>query len=398
MANLEHLQLVRRGADVWHAWRDTHHRVPEIDLSMANLSGVNLSGMNLTGANLRLTDLSRAHLSRTNLRGADLSNAGLSLANLGLANLSDARFIQSNLIDAYLREANLRGTDFTGARLLGADLSSASLVDTNFSSANLRGANFSDANLRGVNLTQSTVGRTVFASVDLREVKGLETIQHYGPSEISISTLLRSEGQIPEIFLRGCGLRDWEIETTKIYLTDLSKDQIVDLTYKIIELRTDPFIQFNSCFISYSSWDQQFAQQLYMDLQESGVRCWFAPEDMTIGDKIRHKIDDSILLHDKLLLVLSRTSVESEWIEQEVESALRKEREQGYEVLFPIRLDDEVMHIQSGWPALINNTRHIGDFSQWATPYEYEKAFAGLLSDLRTWNVRRRDYVQDGFA
>ncbi len=65
----------------------------------------------------------------------------------------------------------------------------------------------------------------------------------------------------------------------------------------------------------------------------------------------------SIRLHDKLLLVLSENSVGSRWVEQEVETALAEE-EAGREVLFPVRLDDTVMGIQTGWPALVKRTRH----------------------------------------
>ena len=39
--------------------------------------------------------------------------------------------------------------------------------------------------------------------------------------------------------------------------------------------------------ISYSSKDEPFANRLYADLQNKGVRYWFAPEDMKIGDKIQ---------------------------------------------------------------------------------------------------------------
>lgn len=66
--------------------------------------------------------------------------------------------------------------------------------------------------------------------------------------------------------------------------------------------------QFYSCFISYAHQDEAFAHRLYTDLSKNGVRCWFAPQDMKIGDKIRPTIDRSILSHDKLLLILSEYS------------------------------------------------------------------------------------------
>src|SRR5437773_9205820 len=111
-------------------------------------------------------------------------------------------------------------------------------------------------------------------------------------------------------------------------------------------------IDFYSCFISYSSKDHAFAKRLYADLQSSGVRCWFAPEDLKVGDKIRPRIDESIRLHDKLMLVLSQHSITSQWVEQEVEAALSRESKENRTVLFPIRLDKAVMEIEGGWSAL----------------------------------------------
>ena len=142
-------------------------------------------------------------------------------------------------------------------------------------------------------------------------------------------------------------------------------------------------IGYYSCFISFSSKDQEFTYRLHDDLRRCRVRCWFAPRDMKIGDKIRPAIDQSIRVHDRLLLVLSENSVASQWVEQEVETALERERKQEEKVLFPVRLDEVVMEIESGWPALIRNTRHIGDFSRWKDHNAYQQAFERLLRDLK---------------
>jgi hypothetical protein len=113
------------------------------------------------------------------------------------------------------------------------------------------------------------------------------------------------------------------------------------------------------------------------------VRCWFAPEDLKIDDKIRTRVDESIRLYDKLLLVLSQHSVASQWVEQEVETALAKERKEQRTVLFPIRLDGAVMEMEGGWPALVRNTRNIGDFTRWKRRDTYQKALDRLLRDLK---------------
>ena len=135
--------------------------------------------------------------------------------------------------------------------------------------------------------------------------------------------------------------------------------------------------------IYYSSKDEALARRLYADLQSNHVRCWFAPEDMKIGAKLRPSIDESIRLHDNLLLILSQYSIASQWIEQEIERAFAGERKENKVILFPIRLDQTVMEFEEGWPAFIRNTRSIGDFTRWKRHDTYQKAFARLLRDLK---------------
>lgn len=144
-----------------------------------------------------------------------------------------------------------------------------------------------------------------------------------------------------------------------------------------------PSGEYHSCFISYASADEAFAEQLHADLIQAGVTCWFAPEDLKIGDKIRSTLDRSIQTHDKLLLILSQNSIESDWVEKEVETAFELERRQGNLLLFPIRLDDAVMDTDQAWTADIRRTRLIGDFRRWAEPAAYQKALKRLLRDLK---------------
>ncbi len=189
-----------------------------------------------------------------------------------------------DLTHANLSEANLAHANLSGADLSGADLSSADLRDANLRIAFLSDANLSLADLRNANLGLCRCSRTIFADVDLSEVNGLNSVEHRGPSTIGIDTLIDSNGKLPEVFLRGCGVPDALIEYLPSIMASMQP------------------IQFYSCFISYSSKDQPFAERLYADLQGKGVRCWYAPEDLKIGEKIRVGIDESIRVHDKLLL------------------------------------------------------------------------------------------------
>lgn len=140
--------------------------------------------------------------------------------------------------------------------------------------------------------------------------------------------------------------------------------------------------RFYSCFISFSSKDMEFTKKIYEDLKARGVRCWFAPEDMKIGDKFRVRIDDEIRSYDRLLLVLSKNSVSSTWVAKEVETAFEREAEQDRIMLFPVRLDDAVWGMKTGWAADIKRSCHIGDFSRWKHEDNYRHALEKLLRDL----------------
>jgi hypothetical protein len=93
-------------------------------------------------------------------------------------------------------------------------------------------------------------------------------------------------------------------------------------------------------------------------------------------------IDAAIRIYDKLLIILSDASVKSNWVEFEVNQALHREIEQGRTMLFPIRLDDAVLHTPSGWAAHLR-TRYIGDFRGWKEHDRYQEAFTRPLRDLK---------------
>ncbi|MCF8032660.1 MAG: toll/interleukin-1 receptor domain-containing protein [Desulfarculaceae bacterium] len=341
MANRKHLEILKQGVEVWNKWRKENPKIRP-DLIEARLRGEHLFKANLSGANLIRADLSRAYLRWADLGGADLGGADLSGANLSGADLSGANPSGANLSGANLRWADLRGTNLSEAKL---DL-----------------ANLSGANLSGAGLSGAIVLYTIFVNVDLSQTVGLEAVKHKGPSTIGIDTIYKSKGKIPESFLRGCGVPE-------------------DLIKLIPSLTSQPF-NFYSCFISYSSNDDDFAHRFHADLQENKVRVWFAPEDMKIGDKIWDSLDQTIRVHDKLLLVLSEQSIESDWVEDEVTTAFEEERRRKKTVLFPIRLDDSVMDTKKPWAAKVRQ-RHIGDFTDWKNHDSYKKAFDRLLRDLK---------------
>ena len=338
----EHLEIIKQGFGAWNKWRKENPKEKP----------------DLSGANLYKADLSSANLDDTNLSNANLQFADLNMAYLRKACLCDADLFMAFLMTADFTEADLTGAKLTQAECYKTDFRKADLSEADLVSAVLWGTNLSEAKL-----SKAKVGETIFADIDLSVAKGLDTVKHTSPSTIGIDTIFRSKGNIPDIFLRGAGI----------------PDNLIAYTASIVGKPN----QFYSCFISYSNKDKGFADRLYADLQKKGVRCWFAPEDMKTGARIRQSIDKSIRLHDKLLLILSKHSIDSEWVEKEVETAFEEERKRKNTVLFPLRLDRSVMNTDQSWASDIRQTRHIGDFTLWKDNKSYNEAFARLVRDLQ---------------
>ena len=351
MANTEHLFILKKGAITWNKWRD-HNPDLRPDLARANLHSVNLPEVNLKNANLSEADLSNANLEKADLRQANLHRADLANANLTGALLSRTDLGGAYMKGTSLREADLSLTAMNYANLIGANLTNASLKRANLDRTRLAGANLSGALLWG----------TVFADTDLESAKNLDECCHLGPSTLGSDTLMKNKN-LPLSFLRGCGIADVFIK----YLPSL--------------LQTP--LQFYSCFISHSSKDESFARRLYADLQDHGVRCWFAPQDMKVGDRIVDAIDQSIRVYDKILLLLSSHSLESPWVTKEVSIALEEEAKSKKNVLFPIDIDNSVMESNSEWISKIRHQRHIANFKNWKDHDSYKAAFDRLLKDLK---------------
>lgn len=378
MAIPQHLEVLKQGVAEWNKWR-TDNAETEPDLAGSNLSKADLKGANLSETDLRWADLNWADLGGANLNRADLRRANLSRTVFNMANLSEANLSETYLSGADLSEADLKRAIFIRSDLSSADLNSADcqradfrwayLIKARFNGANLSGANLIEANLtkaelKHTNISEAFVAWSCFGDNDLSETVGLNAVKHFGPSTIGIDTIYRSKGNIPEEFLRGAGVPRHFISYTG-YLNEKA-------------------FEHNSCFISFSGNDRNFIEKIGEDLQREGISCWYAPEEMKMGDEIRQQVDQLIRVQDKLLVVLSKFSVESPWIQKEVEAAIEEERNRNRAVLFPLRLDNGRMDAEKDWLDDLQKTHPIYDFTDWQNREGYFAQFSHLVEDLKT--------------
>ena len=361
MANEEQLEILKKGTIAWNKWRDNNVGI-RIDLHYVNLININLSEADLSEVDLYDANLSEANLSQCNLRGA----------NLGRTKLIGTKFIAANLSKANFNEADLGKANLSLTDLSEADFKGANLHLTNFEGAKFRSTNFSGAKLQFNN----------FGKVDLREIKGLENLIHRAPSTIGTDTLAKSEGKIPEVFLKGCGLSDTDIEYAKLSNPDLSNEQINKILYKIYDLRASQAVQISPLFISYSHGDSVFVDKIENYLNKKGVRFWRDIHDATSG-RLEKQIDRAMRLNSTVLLILSEHSLQSDWVEHEVRAARALEKEMKRDVLCPVALDDSWKN--SPWAKRIMEQimeYNILDFSDWKDNSKFEGTFNKLIDGL----------------
>ncbi|MGB6990649.1 MAG: toll/interleukin-1 receptor domain-containing protein [Candidatus Sulfotelmatobacter sp.] len=280
---------------------------------------------------------------RPNLREADLSRADLRDAHLASANLGEAK----------LFSANLNGANLSGANIIGADLS--------------------EADLDGADLTGAWAARALFVNLDLRGVKGLDAMVHSGPSTVGIDTIYKSNGTIPASFLRGCGVP----EALITYIPSLVAAQAG--------------IEYNSLFICYATEDHEFAERLSVDLEANGYRCWFTPRNSYSDEWMPDQVDQAIQMQDRLLLIISKDSMNSRWAKEEVQKAYNRGVKENRRVLYPvsIRPIEELAKWEEIQPDAGKESAHelrqyfIPNFSNWPDHYSYRQVFNEFLRDLR---------------
>lgn len=234
-------------------------------------------------------------------------------------------------------------------RMRGFDLAGRDLALLNLAGADLRGAKLRGSDLRGTALQAANLDGAELAKAQLEGATYDEETRWPAGFDLLAAGAMMVETAAP------------------------ARDERPD----------DEHSPYYSCFISYANKDSAFARKLHLDLEAVGVNCWFAPEDMRIGEKLREALDRAVLAHNKVLLILSEASIESDWVEQEVETALESESYTDTLMLFPVRLDDAVFERRIGWPAHIRRTRHVGDFTEWEDVESYRRSLERVLRDLK---------------
>lgn len=87
-------------------------------------------------------------------------------------------------------------------------------------------------------------------------------------------------------------------------------------------------------FVSYSSGDRAFAEDLVRQLEAAGNRIWFAPRNVRPGTDYSEQIQAAIEHAGAFVIIVSRDSNESDFVRAETEMAFSRRRP-----IFPVRCE-----------------------------------------------------------
>jgi len=93
-------------------------------------------------------------------------------------------------------------------------------------------------------------------------------------------------------------------------------------------------------FLSHNKQDKDFVCRLGVDLQRMGARVWLDEREIGIGDSIVSSVQTAIASADYVVVVLSPHSVQSKWVQREMQAALAEELSTGRVKILPVLLAD----------------------------------------------------------
>lgn len=127
-----------------------------------------------------------------------------------------------------------------------------------------------------------------------------------------------------------------------------------------------------SIFLSHNSADKDFVRKLASALESYGIRAWVDEAEIRVGESLIWKISDAIEECDFVAAILSKNSVESNWVKKELEMAMTEELAGDRYKVLPIILDDAKI------PLFLRGKLY-ADFSDGS---EWKRSVSSLVSSI----------------
>ena len=105
-------------------------------------------------------------------------------------------------------------------------------------------------------------------------------------------------------------------------------------------------------FICHASEDIGFVEPLAQTLKDKGLKVWYAPFELKIGDSLRQEIDRGLVNSRYGIVVLSEAFFTKNWPQSELDALASRQNEEGRKVILPIWHEIEANKVQKHSPLL----------------------------------------------
>ncbi len=157
-----------------------------------------------------------------------------------------------------------------------------------------------------------------------------------------------------------------KVGQTEITLTDNPDETLRRIAEKLAEVQEHPRV-----FLSFTSADKEFANQLNSELRSHGIETWTTDEQIRVGDSLTDKIKEGISTSQWVIFIVSPSSMKSKFLSRELELALQNEKVRERPFILPVVYQGNELPLQL-------EDRVFADFRQ-----DYESGLRSLLARLK---------------
>jgi hypothetical protein len=124
-------------------------------------------------------------------------------------------------------------------------------------------------------------------------------------------------------------------------------------------------------FVSHASEDKPFIDKLVLILDKYASKVWYDKREILVGDSISEKINEGLSTATALMVVLSRSSIEKQWVIRELGAAINMQISSDSLKVLPVLLE------KCDIPPLLRDIKY-ADFTQ-----SFETGVNQLISGLQ---------------
>ncbi|KPA15024.1 molecular chaperone Tir [Candidatus Magnetomorum sp. HK-1] len=95
-----------------------------------------------------------------------------------------------------------------------------------------------------------------------------------------------------------------------------------------------------SLFVSHASEDKPFIDKLIPILDKYASKVWYDKREILVGDSITHKINEGLSTATALMVVLSKSSTDKQWVIRELGAALNMQISSANVKVLPVLLEN----------------------------------------------------------